>query len=47
MDSRRFIGVDTHGAVKIGELETNTEAVKVVRPSFNKAHAAVLEKWMN
>ena len=27
---------DNHQAVKIGELVKNTEAIKVVRPKFNK-----------
>ena len=33
---RRFIEVDNHEAVKIGELQKNVEAIKVVRPMFNR-----------
>ena len=28
--------MDKHEAVKIGDLEKNSEAIKVVRPKFNK-----------
>ena len=33
---RRFVEVDDHEAVKIGDLERNLEAIKVVRPRLNK-----------
>ena len=33
---RRFIEVDKNEVVKIGDLEKNSEAIKVVRPNFNK-----------
>ena len=33
---RRFIEVDNQEAVKIGDLENNSEAINVVRPQFNK-----------
>ena len=32
----RFIDVENHEAVKIGELEPHSEAIDVVRPKFNK-----------
>ena len=35
-DLRRFIEVDNHESVAIGDLEMNREAIKVVRPKFNK-----------
>ena len=31
----RFIEVDNHEAVKIGDLEKNSEAIKVVKPKIN------------
>ena len=34
---RRFIEVDNHEAVKIGDLEKNLVAIKVVGPGFNAA----------
>ena len=33
---RRFIEVDSHEAVKTGDLEKNSEAIKVARPKFNQ-----------
>ena len=33
---RRFTEVDNHGAVKIGDLEKNSEAIKVVGPNFDR-----------
>ena len=33
---RRFLEVDNHETVKIGDLEKNLEAIKVVRPKFNQ-----------
>ena len=33
---RRFMEVDIHEAVKIGDLEKNSEAIKVYRPTFNQ-----------
>ena len=36
-DEQRFIEVDNQEAVKIGELERNSEAIKLARPKFNKA----------
>ena len=36
-EPRSVIEVDNHEAVKIGELEKNTEVIKVVRPKFNNA----------
>ena len=33
---RRSIAVDNHEAVKTGDLERNSKAIKVVRPVFNK-----------
>ena len=35
-EPRRFIEVDNHTAVKIGDLEKNSEAIKTVKPEFNK-----------
>ena len=34
-ESRKFIAVDNHEAVKIGDLEKNSEASKEVRPTSN------------
>ena len=33
---RRFTEVDNHEAVKIGDLEKNSEAIKVVGPNFDR-----------
>ena len=33
-DFRRFIMVDNHEAVKVGELEQNMESMPVVKPKF-------------
>ena len=33
---KSFIEADTHEAVKIGDLEKNPEAIKVVKPKFNQ-----------
>ena len=35
-EQRRFIVVDNQEAVKIGDLEQNTEPIKVARPKLNK-----------
>ena len=36
-EQRRLnIEVDNHEAVKIGDVEENSEAIKVVKPQFNK-----------
>ena len=35
-ERRRFIEVDNHETVKIGYLEKNSEAIRVVRPKYNK-----------
>ena len=46
-EPRRFIEVDNHTAVKIGDLEKNSEAIKTVKPEFNKEiyqNAAVRER---
>ena len=32
---RRFIEVDNHETTKIGNLEKNSEAIKVVKPAFD------------
>ena len=36
-DVRRFVEVDSREAVKIGDFERDTEVLKGLRPSFNKA----------
>ena len=33
---RKSIGADNHEAVKIGDEEKNSEAIKVARPKFNQ-----------
>ena len=38
-EPRSVIEVDNHEAVKIGELEKNTEVIKVVRPKFEAIFA--------
>ena len=36
-EQRWFIAVYNHEAVKIGDLESNTEVLKVIGPGFNEA----------
>ena len=49
---RRFVEVDNHETVRIGDLEKNLEALKVVRPKFNQESfpSAIIEEgvgaWM-
>ena len=42
---RRFIHVDIHAAVNIGDLGKNSEAIKVVRPEFNSGDFPKAAVW--
>ena len=47
---RRSIDVDNYEAAEIGGLEKNTEAIKAVGPSFNKATfptASIRQLWVH
>ena len=43
-ESKKFIAVDNHEAVKIGDFDKNSEASKVVRPMSNRDFPELIQE---